>query len=211
MKSMILIFLVFGLGDLVFSQTQSDTTTMTYIKYRLDSPGFNEFGKAPREMWRVSNVEMTSREAVDSANELHQMIIYNPPDFWMVNLYDSTAFHGIDKGPTFYSFAPIFTFTKSKAYMEFEFGFEISYVQKRKIMPSVEVISDTLSFHVYEFEIENSYINLIVNANTNLPIKITAKFEGVVHLVIYEEYMTGLEIDSSVFLPPDGLVIKETD
>ena len=184
---------------------------MTYIKYRLDSPGLNSFGKASREMWRVSNVEMTSRETVDSANELHQMLIYNPPDFWMVNLYDSTALHGIDKGPTFYSHAPIFSFSTSQAYMEFEFGFELNYVQERKIAPSVEVISDTLTFHIYEFEIENSYINMIVNGNTNLPIKITAKFEGVVHFVIYEEYMTGLEIDSSVFLPPDGLVIKETN
>ncbi|MGA7614735.1 MAG: hypothetical protein WBX15_06075 [Thermoanaerobaculia bacterium] len=57
------------------------------------------FGALPKTIYRLGNRYARIEEQPDRAAGLHQLIVVNTPDTWVVNLTDRTARHFVDADP----------------------------------------------------------------------------------------------------------------
>ena len=194
--------LVLMLFSGVLSQDEKPPLTMTYIKYRLEGPGLSKIGQMPKELWRIGDFDMRTLEPADTAKKIWPLIIYTPPDFWIINLFDSTGRHSVNPGPTYESYAPIFSFRKEESFMQLQFGFEKRFLSDYFIDLTESKVSDGMEVDVYNFELVDAKISMLFNKKTQAPISATAVIDTMTYKVIYEEYMTGLAPESALFFPP---------
>ena len=83
--------------------------TMTKIEAHLEGPQVmaDSFSAKPKVIYRADTRYCRLEEAQDTENKIHGLLIVNEPDAWMVNLYNKSAQHMVDPGPTFNCKLPI--------------------------------------------------------------------------------------------------------
>jgi hypothetical protein len=111
--------------------------TMTKIEAHLEGPQVmaGSFSAKPKVIYRADARYCRLEEAQDTENKIHGLLIVNEPDAWMVNLYDKSAQHMVDPGPTFNCKLPIFATLDSKdeagiLYQDLQFGSELKFFKK---------------------------------------------------------------------------------
>ena len=128
------LFLLLATRTLIASDTPK---TMTKIEAHLEGPQVmaGSFSAKPKVIYRADSRYCRLEEAQDTENKIHGLLIVNEPDAWMVNLYDKSAQHMVDPGPTFNCKLPIFATVDSKdeagiLYQDLQFGSELKFFKK---------------------------------------------------------------------------------
>lgn len=83
--------------------------TMTKMEVHLEGPQVvaGSFSAKPKVIYRAGTRYCRLEEAEDTENKIHGLLVLNEPDAWMANLYDKSARHIVDPGPTLKCKLPI--------------------------------------------------------------------------------------------------------
>lgn len=107
------------------------------MKVHLEGPQVvaGSFSAKPKVIYRAGTRYCRLEKAEDTENKIHGLLVVNEPDAWMANLYDKSARHIVDPGPTFKCKLPIFANVDPKdgaamLYPELQFGSELEFFKK---------------------------------------------------------------------------------
>lgn len=196
---------------------QDSPKTMTKIVVQLDSPGLpaDSFARKPKSIYRSGNKFCRVEEAPDTEHGIHGVLIVNEPDAWMINLFDKTARHMVDPGPTFNCRLPIFSSPLpggaddvDYAKLGLEFGHELEFfnsknaqVQKGQVMQGKETV-------VHFLQIGNTKIALFTYGPNDFPLALGRTCEEKGEILWYSGYGQ-VPFDPKLFSRPEGVTIEE--
>src|SRR5258708_1019428 len=95
---------------IVSAPCQETPKTMMKLSIRLIEPvpETGSFAAQPRTLWRAGTKYARIAEAPDLEKRVHELIILNEPDAWMINLADKSGKHVVDSGSSLDVHLPIF-------------------------------------------------------------------------------------------------------
>jgi hypothetical protein len=71
------------------------------------APEPDSFSAQAKTYWRAGAKYARIAEAEDPKNHIHGLAVISEPDAWMINLFDKSAKHMVDHGPTLDVHLPI--------------------------------------------------------------------------------------------------------
>ncbi len=182
----------------------------TQYRYQYSASPDNSKLEATREFWRSGNSFFRSEEPRDTDGNLLQVIISSEPDVWMVDLTSNSAKHYLDPGPTFNTICPVFGPPRADGLSDLEFGKEEKFFNYYGARNIGAITTDGVDYTVFELPRLYWVLHLYINSETGRPYKISRRGQdGATSSIIYDKYTVNLQLDSTLFLPPTGLVITE--
>lgn len=196
---------------------QDTPKTMTRLEVRMAGrevpPG--SFAAKPKVYFRTGNRYCRIEEAEDTENKIHGLMILNEPDAWMVNLFDKTARHTIDRGPTFNCRLPIFLNIGADdapdlATQNLEFGKELEFFRSYGASPHTGPVVENKQTSLYIIEMGTTNLGLLTYGSPERPLTISRKYKD--HMDIFW-YNSSEEIpfDPKLFSKPEGVTIQESN
>ncbi|HXZ13573.1 MAG TPA: hypothetical protein VEG64_14390 [Candidatus Sulfotelmatobacter sp.] len=191
--------------------------TMTKIEVHLEGPDVKagSFLAQPKVIYRAADKYCRVEEAEDGQSKIHGLLIVNEPDAWMINLYDKSARHVVDPGPTFNCKLPLFTQVDSKdeaamLYQNLQFGKELIFFKQMAApgQPGPEEGGKKTTQYVIEVG-STRFLMLTVGAPNERPLAVARAVGGKGEVFVYTAY-DELPFDSKLFARPDGVKISET-
>lgn len=191
--------------------------TMTKIEVHPEGPEVmaGSFLAQPKIIYRAGTHYCRVEEAEDSQNKIHGLLIVNEPDAWMINLYDKSARHVVDPGPTFNCKLPIFAQVDSKdegamLYQNLQFGNELLFFKQMGAagQPGPEEGGKKTTQYVIEVG-STRFLMFTVGAPNERPLAVARSVGGKGNVFIYTAYEE-VPFDSKLFATPEGVKISET-
>ncbi len=170
----------------------------------------DSFAAKPKLFWRASNQYCRIDEEPDPENGIHERLLVNEPDAWMINLANNTAKHIIDPGPTFNCRLPIFAMDEAMAKSkigELEIGRELEFFHGNG---ATLIDGPKLSFEAncYELKIGDSVLRLVERVDIHAPILILlarGDKSYKARYLLWDE----VPFKADLFVKPTGLTIEE--
>lgn len=195
---------------------QDSPQTMLKIQVQLQSPDIpqSSFATKPKVIYRAGKRYCRVEEAEDTANKIHALMIANEPDVWMVNLFDKTARHLVDPGPTFNCRLPIFASPRAKdeasvALHDLEFGSELEFFQMKGLPSRPGGVLQGKETLQYRFEIADTKVALFTySAPDERPLAI-GRVSGDKGEIFWYSGYSQLPFDPKLFSKPEGVTIEE--
>jgi hypothetical protein len=190
--------------------------TMTKIEVHREGPEImmGSFLAQPKIMYRAGTKYCRVEEAQDSQNKIHGLLIADEPDAWMINLYDKSARHVVDPGPTFNCKLPIFAPVDSKdegaiLYQSFQFGNELAFFKQMGAagQPGPEEGGKKTTQYTVEIG-DTRFVMFTVDAPNERPLAVARSVSGKGELFVYTAYEE-VPFDPKLFAKPEGLRISE--
>jgi hypothetical protein len=194
-------------GDLL-----ADSTRMIRATYRMENPSWEpgSFVTLPKKLWRSGTRFARGEERPDVAKGVHGLLISNEPDMWMINLFDNSCKHAVDPGPTYNTLCPVFGELKQDGLGALEFGREEAFFTYYGARWLVDDTIDSVVCEVYELPRWRWLLRLYVRKDTGLPHRVTRRSpDGNVEAVAYDEYVCNLDLDTTLFVPPENVTMSE--
>ena len=175
------------------------------------SPEAASFAAQRKTCWRAGKKYARIAEAPDIENHIHGLTIVNEPDAWLVNLYDKTAKHIVDPGPSLDVHIPIFTVRRqAKSELEqLEFGEELQFFTKNHAKQSVGETFNGKATARFDLKINGFSLSLWTDVASKKPARISLVDGPQIQTIEYLFYEDNLQFDPKLFQPPDGIVIKD--
>jgi hypothetical protein len=176
------------------------------------APEPGSFSAQAKTYWRAGRKFARIAEAEDPKNHIHGLAVISEPDAWMINLFDKSAKHMIDHGPTLDVHLPIFPSTTAiKTKLEgLEFGNEMEFFRKNNATrASDEVVGDKATDR-YDLRVGSSKVTLWTDTQSKKPVRISQTKDMHTEAFEYLSYEDDLAFDPSLFRPPSGLTIEES-
>jgi hypothetical protein len=200
--------------------TAQDELRMTKIVFRRVSPDIAPDSSAGQAvtLYRVADKYSRIEEPPNPERGIHNLIITKEPDGWTVNLFDKTARHRIDPGPTFFAHTPIIWTPKpngqpdpDKEFQDLEFGNEVPFFRGHKARDLGPRKVEEKDCNALAIKSGGREVTLLVDPDTGKPAEIDVTKDGKPDFSIrYLSYETDLPFDPSLFEPPQGLKITES-
>lgn len=215
MRKLSLFLLLFPLT--LSAQDAPAPRNMLKMQVRLQSPNIapGSFLLLPKTIYRAGTRYCRVEEAEDTVNGIHDLIITNEPDAWLINLVTKTSQHVVDPGPTFNCRLPIFVGIDPKddaanLLHDLEFGTELQFFKQAGVEPHKGIVMDGKQTMQYQIQVGQTKIALFTyDASGVRPLAI-----GLVSPIRQEVYFYTsygqLPFDLALFTLPDGLSIKES-
>lgn len=203
MKSILLLFVMF----ILTSQTiYSETMSKVVVKQIYPEVPNNSFSALPTTYYKYGSSMGRIEELPDSLLNLHQLMVYNKGDFWMVNLMTKEGKYIKDPGPTLNFYATVFP---RPHLFKFEFTKEREFLTSVK-GHTIDTVNDEV---IYSALVKDEKFRFIVNAKTGIPKKVELyNGKGVLELAFeYIEYNTTLELNNTLFVKPKGIHYSSED
>lgn len=201
-----------------YSASLEDTPkTMNKIVVQLDAPDLpqDSFARKPKVIYRAGSRYCRVEEAADPANNMHNLLIVNEPDAWMVNLLSRKAQHVTDRGPTFNCHLPVFSGPVpgtsddlDYAKLGLEFGHELEFFKKAGATPQPGPVLQTKNTTAYKLDRGNTRLALFTYGPNDFPLLIGHTVGGKGELYWYSAYGE-IPFDPKLFTAPDGLRVEE--
>jgi hypothetical protein len=190
--------------------------TMTRIEVHLEGPLIvaGSFSAKPKVMYRAGTKYCRIEEAEDTENRIHGLLIVNEPDAWMVNLYDKSARHIVDPGPTFNCKLPIFANVDPKdeaaiLYPDLQFGSELKFFKKMGSTGAPGPEEDGKKTTQYVIEIGSTrFVMLTISTSSERPLAVGRAVGDKGEVFIYTSYEE-IPFEPKVFARPDDVKISE--
>jgi len=204
---------------LVIPTLAADDTPKTMVKIvvHLEGPEVLEgsFLAQPKVIYRAGTKYCRVEETEDSQSKIHGLLIVNEPDAWMINLYDKSARHLVDPGPTFNCKLPIFAPVDSKdeasmLYENLQFGSELNFFKQMGAtgQPGPEEGGKKTTQYVIEIG-ATRFLMFTIGAPNERPLAIARAVGKKFEVFVYTAYEEA-PFDSKLFSRPDGVKISET-
>jgi len=190
----------------------ADTTKMIRAIYRMQNPLWEpgSFITLPKKLWRSGSRYARGEERPDVTNGVHGLLITNEPDMWMINLFDNSGKHAVDPGPTYNTICPVFGELKQDGLGALEFGREEAFFAYYGTRRLADETIDSVACQVYELPRWRWLLRLYVRKDTGLPYRVTRRSpNGNVEAVAYDEYVPNLDLDTTLFVPPENVMMSE--
>jgi hypothetical protein len=192
---------------------------MTKIVTRMISPAIDadSFAAKPKTMYFAGKQYARIEEVPDVQNEIHELMVINEPDSWMINLWDKSGRHLIDPGPTFEVHSPILLTATADGkpdldpeFKGFEFGNEVHFFRQHKAHEIEKRQVGGKLCKQFSLEHGSRKIFLLVDPKTDKPWQIDIQKDGKLEYSIrYLSYETDLPFEKSLFRPPEDVKISE--
>ena len=195
----------------------SPSPTMTKIVTRVITPRMDpdSFDAKPKTYYLAGDKFARVEFEPDPAHNMHQLVIINEPNMWIVNLVDRTASHEVDKGPTFVAHCTIFPTSWPKELSSLEFGREVEFFKAHKAatMPDKNVDGrscNALEYQFSAFHLGDFRLVLYTAADTGLPVELEIYRDTRLRATIrYDKYERDIPFAPEVFTPPANLKLVE--
>ena len=165
----------------------------------------------PRTLYRAAKKYLRLEEEADPNIGWHRLIVMNEPDSWLINLEDQTGRHYLDKGPEFYTKAPIFWGSDGKPESDFE-GLEIG--EEKEFFGSARARSlgtrtvEGNKCKALSIVKGHSEVILYLEEKTEKPYQIDLLKDGrSIESLRYLSYEAELPFDPSLFEPPKSVMM----
>jgi hypothetical protein len=190
--------------------------TMTKIEVHLEGPEVmaGSFSAKPKVIYRASTSYCRLEEGEDTENRIHGLLIVNEPDAWMVNLYDKSARHMVDPGPTFNCKLPVFANVDPKdeaaiLYQDLEFGSELKFFKKMGAAGQPGPEEGGKKTTQYTIEIGGTRFVMLTTTSLNeRPLAVARSVGGKGEVFVYTDYEE-IPFDPKLFARPSGVRISE--
>jgi hypothetical protein len=203
---------IFGLGVILSAQGQelpkTLPTTMTRISTRMiePRPEPGSYAALPRTLVRAGTKYGRVDEPRDLQNRIQRLTIISEPDAWVINLFDKSGRHMVDRGPSFEAHLPVFTdSTVSPDLKDLEFGRELEFFSKRGARESAGEAIDGKATARYEVTIGNRTIVLRTWVDSKKPARVSLVGGAQTETIEYLSYEDNLPFEPSLFRPPLGI------
>ena len=143
---------------------------------------------------------------------IHGLAVISEPDAWMINLFDKSAKHMVDHGPTLDVHLPIFpSTTDTKTKLDgLEFGNEVEFLTKNNATRASDKAIGGNATERYDLRVGSSKVTLWTDAQSKKPLRISQTKDMHTETFEYLSYEDNLAFDPSLFRPPSGLTIEES-
>ena len=177
------------------------------------SPGIpkDSFASQPLVMYRAGAQRLRLEEAPDPANGIHQLIVTNWPDSWIVNLVDKTGQYVKDDDMVPVVHAPVITADPSlgvpAAWEKLEYGCEAQFFTENK----AEQIPTEKHDMIKHSLVDGAWRLTMVTAKDNpRPWMMLLSRDGKVTWAIrYTGYVQQDAADPALFTKPEGVKFTE--
>lgn len=213
MRSLFVLWLLCVAGPAQFPNTM---TKMVVRLESLDVPE-NSFAAQPKTIYRAGNRYCRVEEAPDPEHRIHGLIIINEPDIWLVNLFDKTAQHQVDPGPTFNCRLPIFASSRDfkppsplkSSTTDLEFGKELAYFSKNGGAPHAGPILQGKATTAYVIAEGASQLLLFTSGTPERPVAVVRQHGNRRDIYWYGLY-DEVNFDRALFAEPKNVKIENT-
>jgi hypothetical protein len=191
---------------------------MTKVEVSLHSPDAPDgsFAAKPKVFYRAGDRYCRIEEAPDPEHGLHNLMIVNEPDYWVVNLIARTAQHGIDPGPTFNCHLPIFAYgspqsldEETKEIRQLEFGREREFFESKGGAPEPGPVLFKHETTTYKAQVGTAALTLFLAKSPELPIAVSLKRGDKNEIFLYSQYARKA-FDPKLFAKPADVKIEES-
>lgn len=187
--------------------------TMTKISARgvEPAPDPGSFSAQAKTYWRAGTKYARIAEAEDPKNRMHGLAVISEPDAWMINLFDKSAKHMVDHGPTLDVHFPIFPSAAGiKTKLDrLEFANEVEFFTKNNATRALDEVGGKATDR-YDLRVGSSKVTLWTDARSKKPVRISQTKDMQTETLEYLSYEDDLAFDPSLFRPPPGLTIEES-
>jgi hypothetical protein len=209
------IFLFMALGSVLISPALCEGIPKTMMKITTRAiqpePEPGSFSAQARILWRAGTKYARVAEAPDPQKRIHGLMIITEPDVWMINLYDKSGRHMVDKGPSFDVHVPIFQ-SPAGAKLELdelEFGKELDFFKRNSAKFSAGETINQRPTDRYDVTISGGRLILWTDTESKKPIRVSL-VKGIQTLTIeYVSYEDDLPFNRSLFQPPAGISLQD--
>jgi hypothetical protein len=200
-------------GALLAEEPPKVMTKVEVTLHSADAPD-GSFAAKPKVFYRAGNGYCRIEEAADPENNLHNLMIVNEPDYWMVNLITKTAQHSADPGPTFNCHLPIFAYgtpqsldEETKGIRELEFGRELEFFKGKGAVPEEGPVLFKHETTLYKAKVGTAVLSLFVAKSPELPIAVSLRRGDRSDTFLYSLYAR-TEFDPRLFAKPENVKIE---
>jgi hypothetical protein len=211
----LLLFIFILAGSLLGEEPPKVMTKVEVILHSTDAPD-GSFAAKPKVFYRAGNGYCRIEEAVDSEHGLHNLMIVNEPDYWMVNLITKTAKHNIDPGPTFNCHLPVFAYgtpqsldEEMKEIRELEFGRELEFFKDKGAVPEQGPVLFKKETTSYKAKVGTAVLTLFVAKSPELPVAVSLRRGDENQTFLYSLYAR-TEFDPKLFAKPENVRIEDS-
>jgi len=177
------------------------------------------FAARPKTIYRAGSKYARIEEEPDVENKIHELVIINEPDTWLINLANNTGRHAVDPGPTFNFHSPVFWTAKPQGapdpdeeFKDLEFGNELQFFREHGAQNiGTRQVNGKLSEGL-SLKKGSRRVTLLFDPKTDQPYQVDiAKDEQIEISIRYLEYRTNVPFQKSLFQKPKGIKIVEAD
>ena len=192
--------------------------TMTKAELILQSPDApaGSFAAKPKIFYRSGNRYCRIEEAADPEPGLHNVMIVNEPDYWMVNLLTRTARHSVDPGPTLNCHLPVFAYgtpqsmdDDTKEIRQLEIGQELEFFRSKGAMAEKGPVLQAKETMVYRVKVGMATMALFTYGTPERPLAVALEREGKTDLFWYSGYGQ-VDFDPKLFAKPENVKIDDS-
>jgi hypothetical protein len=169
------------------------------------------FDSEPVSYWCAGSGHGRIDMAPDDKNGMHELIIMNDPNVWMIDLNSKSGRHIVDHSPPlvvhFQVFGPTIPFEKGKPNLEF--ANEVEYFKYRNAKVSAGPTLAGRKTISYECTVEGKKLSLLTDTSAR-PLRITYSGADAHEILEYLRY-DEVPSDAAYFEAPAGIKIAEEE
>jgi len=216
-----LIFLLTIVAVFISARAGAAEPPMTKIVTRAIGPAIKSgsFAAKPKTIYLAGKKYARIEEESDIENKIHELVVINEPDTWLINLADNTARHAVDPGPTFNVHSPVFWTAKpegepdpAKEFKDLEFGSELQFFRQHAAQDIGMRQVEGKNCKALQLKTDSREVTLLLDPSSGKPYQVdiakNGKLEGSIR---YLEYKTDLPFQKSLFQPPKGVRTESTN
>lgn len=192
-----------------------DKKAMLKVVYRNVSPGIDakSFAAQPKTLYRLGWKYGRLEEAPDDKFGIHGLMVVNQPDAWMVNLAIHAGDHVVDPDPQARFRAPVVGAPTGTATIDdLEFGCERAFFEERTKSKPTKGKVGARAVDRFEYAEGRFKITAAFASDGGKPVAVSLYEDGkLVYDLRYDEYVTGLKPNMSLFQKPLGIAIVEPE
>ncbi len=205
---------------LLFSATtlaQDSPQVMLKIVVHLDSPGIPQdaFIRQPKVIYRAGNRYCRVEETLDAEHGLQQLMIFNEPDAWIVNLVDKKGQHIVDSGPSLTCHLPIFSGPPPGLFGQHGLRkvglgvrFRARILQENGCHSPPGPVLQTKQTTSYVLDFGDIQLTLFAFGPSQRPLVLGRTYQHIGGIFRYSDYGL-LPFDPKLFSKPEGVTIEE--
>lgn len=177
------------------------------------SPGIpkDSFASQPLVMYRAGPQRLRVEEAPDTPNGIHQLMVTNWPDSWVVNLIDKTGQYVKDDDMVPVVHAPVISADPSlgvpAGWEKLEYGCEAEFFTEHKAEQAATAKNDMVKHSV----VEGAWrLTMVTAKDSPKPwMMLLSKDNKVIWAVRYTAYVPQETVDPALFTKPEGIKFTE--